>query len=87
VVWWIEHLVDGDGKPVADGHCGAKNEITRVTEPTTPNTPGFEFFSPFMPDAGFITRQIAKIVLLGSVVCLGAWQLTSKNSWLFKHRK
>jgi hypothetical protein len=78
--------VDENDNPVASGHCGAKNEITRVTEPTPPpGAPGYTF-TPFMPDSGFIARQIVKIILLGGLIAAGAWQLTSKNSWVFKSR-
>jgi hypothetical protein len=85
-VWWIERLVDEDGKVVAEGHCGAKNEITRVNQHTPPGPPASYDFPPFVPSAGFITRQTIKIILLGAVISFGAWQLTSKKSWLFKRR-
>jgi roadblock/LC7 domain-containing protein len=79
-------LVDENNQPVAKGHCGAKNEMTRVQGPSYPNIPGYDFM-PFTPDAGFIVRQAIKIAVLGSITALGAWQLTSRNSWLMRVRR
>jgi hypothetical protein len=87
-VWWIAHLIDQDNREVVGGHCGARNEITRVQGPSYPNIPGYWYnYFPFTPDVGFINRQIVKIALLGLMVCLGAWQLTNRNSWLLKGRR
>jgi hypothetical protein len=44
--------------------------------------------TPLYPDAGYFTRQVAKIMAFGVLSVLGAWQLTNKNSWLLrKHSK
>jgi hypothetical protein len=86
-IYWIEHLEDEDGNIVDEGKCGAANEITRVHEtPPPPTPPGGWEWTPFVPDSGFVTRQVLKITVLSAIIALGAWQLTSKNSWLFRKR-
>jgi hypothetical protein len=48
----------------------------------------FEPFSvaPLYPDAGYLTRQVGKIIAFGIISMLGAWQLTDKKSWLLRRR-
>jgi hypothetical protein len=90
LVYWIEHLLDKDGNVVDEGMCGIARETTYIPgTPMTPNT--FEPFQtlleyPLYPDAGYFTRQVAKILAFGIVSILGAWQLTNKNSWLLRKR-
>jgi hypothetical protein len=89
VVYWVEHLEDENGTIVDQGECGARRENTYVIGPDVPNVPGS--FTPFQvtpryPDAGYISQQFGKVIALGIVSMLGAWQLTSKNSWLLRKR-
>jgi hypothetical protein len=89
IVYWIEHLEDEAGNIVDQGECGTRRENTYVVGPDVPgNTNPFEPFqvTPSYPDAGYISQQLAKVVALGFISMLGAWQLTNKNSWLLKKR-
>jgi hypothetical protein len=89
IVYWVEHLEDEEGKIVDQGECGTRRENTYVIGPDIPTTNTFEPFqvTPLYPDAGYLTRQIGKIITLGFMSMLGAWQLTNKNSWLLRSRK
>ena len=88
VVYWVEHLKDKDGNIVDEGKCGERRENTYIVGADTPTPSTFEPFSaaPLYPDSGYISQQLAKIVGLGSISMIGAWQLTNKNSWLLRKR-
>jgi hypothetical protein len=91
LVYWVEHLVDEMGDVVDEGVCGIERETTYVVGPMSPGD-SFDPFSinmaslPLYPDAGYLTRQIGKIIAFGSVSILGAWQLTNRRSWLLRRR-
>jgi hypothetical protein len=84
IVYWVEHLEDEDGNIVDQGECGTRRENTYVVGPEVPPTTPFEPFQPLYPDAGYISQQVGKVVALGIMSMLGAWQLTNKNSWLLR---
>jgi hypothetical protein len=90
IVYWVEHLQDDTGNIVDQGECGTRRENTYVVGPDSPVTSAFEPFqvtsTPLYPDAGYISQQVAKVVALGIISMLGAWQLTNKNSWLLRKR-
>jgi hypothetical protein len=88
IVYWVEHLEDEDGNMVDQGECGARRENTYVIGPDIPTTNTFEPFqvTPRYPDAGYISQQLGKVIALGFISMLGAWQLTNKNSWLLRKR-
>jgi hypothetical protein len=86
IVYWVEHLEDEDGNIVDQGECGTRRENTYVVGPDVPPVTPFEPFEPLYPDAGYISRQVGKVIALGFMSMLGAWQLTDKNSWLLRKR-
>jgi hypothetical protein len=88
IVYWVEHLEDEDGNIIDEGECGTRRENTYVVGPDVAVN-NFEPFqvTPLYPDAGYFSRQVSKIIVFGIITMLGAWQLTSKNSWLLKTRK
>jgi hypothetical protein len=87
LVYWIEHLLDEQDEVVDEGMCGLPRETTYVIS-TPPPSDALDPFTvaPLYPDAGYLTRQIGKIVTFGIVSILGAWQLTDKRSWLLRQR-
>jgi hypothetical protein len=89
IVYWVEYLEDEEGNIVDQGECGVRRENTYVVGPNVPGgTNPFEPFqvTPSYPDAGYISQQLGKVIVLGFVSMLGAWQLISKNSWLLRKR-
>jgi hypothetical protein len=89
IVYWVEHLEDDEGNIVSQGECGTRRENTYIVGTDVPTPPGpFTPFqvTPLYPDAGYISQQLGKVIALGIMSMLGAWQLTNKNSWLLRKR-
>jgi hypothetical protein len=88
LVYWIEHLADEDGNIVDEGMCGIERETTYIVAPP-PVENHYEPFQviPLYPDAGYLARQVSKILAFAAMSILGAWQLTNRNSWLLSKRK
>jgi|GEM_PF-4837932 hypothetical protein len=88
IVYWVEHLRDEDGNIVDEGECGTRRENTYVIDTPPPSMTPFDPFQviPSYPDAGYISQQMGKVVALGMMSMIGAWQLTNKNSWLLRKR-